>query len=49
MEQVFRVEQKTLLDGATIPQLVRDAEFIDINVRVLKFEIGAWGPGYPPR
>lgn len=46
MQQVDRVEQQTLLHGERLEQLVRDAGFIDIRVRVKKFKIGAWGPGY---
>jgi hypothetical protein len=46
MQQLFRVEQKILLDGSRLPQLVRDTGFVDIKVNVIKFEIGAWGPGF---
>jgi hypothetical protein len=47
MQQVFRVEDQTLVDGERLPQFVREAGFTDVDVRILKFEIGEWGPGYP--
>jgi hypothetical protein len=46
MEEVFRVEAKTLLDGGRLPQLLKNAGFIDITVKAVKFGIGAWGPGH---
>jgi hypothetical protein len=45
MQQIYRVEEKTLVDGSRIEQFVREAGFIDIKVKVKKFELGAWGPG----
>ena len=48
MQQIYRVEEKTLVEGQRVEQLVREAGFIDVKVRVKKFELGAWGPGYSP-
>jgi hypothetical protein len=48
MEQIYRVEERTLLGGGRLPQLVREAGFLDIDVRIVKFEIGAWGPSHTP-
>jgi hypothetical protein len=46
MQQIYRVEEKTLLEGSRVEQFVREAGFIDIKVKVKKFELGPWGPGF---
>ena len=36
---------KILLDGNQLERLMRQAGFIDVNTRIIKIEIGDWGPG----
>lgn len=45
MQQYFRVEKQTFLSGEDVEQLVRDAGFVDVSVKVVKLEFGEWGPG----
>ena len=45
MNQVLRIERQTLLDGSKLEQLTCDAGFIDVDVKVIKCEIGDWEPG----
>ena len=46
MNQISRVENKLFLDGSELEQLARDAGFVDVDVKVIKCEIGDWGPGF---
>ena len=34
-----------MLDGSELEQFARDAGFVDVDVKVVKCEIGDWGPG----
>ena len=34
-----------MLDGSELVQLARDAGFVDVDIKVVKCEIGDWGPG----
>jgi hypothetical protein len=45
MNQWYRVERQLLLGGDELEQLMTEAGFIDVKVRVVKLEIGDWGPG----
>jgi len=36
------------MDGGKLPQLMKNAGFVDVRRRKIKVEIGPWGPGSTP-
>ena len=46
MDELYRVEQKLFVDGDRVEHFMREVGFVDIDVRVVKIEIGDWGPGF---
>jgi len=45
MYQLYCVERKLFIHGNRVEGLMREAGFLDIEVRIAKIEVGEWGPG----
>jgi len=47
-QELFRDEQKLLMSGDNLENLMTEAGFVDLKVDKYKIEIGDWGPGLFP-
>jgi hypothetical protein len=48
MQKDLRDVKGIFMDGGKLPELVKNAGFVDVQRRKIRIEIGAWGPGSTP-
>jgi hypothetical protein len=46
MQKDLREGKGILMDGGKLPELMKNAGFVDVRRRKVRIEIGAWGPGW---
>lgn len=47
LHDFYQVEKGLLISGESLEQLVRNAGFADVKLKIVKCESGDWGPGIP--
>jgi hypothetical protein len=45
MKDLYCVEKKLFIDGDKVENFMRESGFVDIEIRIVKVEIGEWGTG----
>jgi hypothetical protein len=45
MYELYCGEKKLFMHGNRVSKLIREAGFVDVEVRIIKIEIGEWGEG----
>jgi hypothetical protein len=48
MQKDLREGKGILMDGEKLPEMMKNAGFVDVRRRKIRIEIGAWGPGSMP-